>query len=278
VTLSHAAAASLAGAYGADPARIAVLPHGVLDLPLVDPLPMKPALELDGREVILSFGLLGPGKGCERVIDALPAIAATHPTVVYAIVGTTRADLPPAVRDAYAASLAARARALGVEERVRLVDRFVGRVELSRWLEAADVFVASTRVTETAGTGTIAYAMGAGRAVVSTPSPGAAELLADERGVLVSTGSPAELARAIGDLLSDGERRTAIGGRAYEHTRPMVWSQVGDRYRELFTEATSGRMPRERPDPAGRSPARRMGVGAAVEPITRAAAPGAART
>jgi glycosyltransferase involved in cell wall biosynthesis len=234
VVMSQAAASLLTRAYGVDPRRIDVIPHGVPDLPLVDPAVMKPTLGLDGREVILSFGLVGHGKGYELAIDALPAVVAKHPSVCYAVVGATHPELLRHEGEAYREGLVARVKDLGLEDHVRFVDRFVGRVELTRWLEAADVFVTPYPNLDQIVSGTLSYAMGAGRAIVSTPYTYASELLAEGRGILVSPGSPAHFAEAINGLLDDPVRRQAIGRRAYEHSRRMVWSAVGAQYRSLF--------------------------------------------
>ena len=234
VVMSRSAATLLASAYGVDAGRLHVIPHGVPDLPLVDPATMKPVMGLDGREVILSFGLLGPGKGYELVLDALPAIVAAHPTVCYVVVGATHPDLLRHEGEAYREALEARVRALGLDDNVRFVDRFVGRVELTRWLEAADVFVTPYPNLDQIVSGTLSYAMGAGRAIVSTPYAYAAELLADGRGVLVEPRSPSRLAEALNVLLADDDARAKVGRSAYEHSRGMVWSAVGTEYRRLF--------------------------------------------
>ena len=197
VVMSRSAAAVLAAVYGIDDRELDVIPHGVPDLPLVDPASVKAGLGVDGREVILSFGLLGPGKGLELALDALPAVIAEHPAVCYVIVGATHPELVRVEGEAYRARLEARVEALQMEDHVRFVDRFVGRVELTRWLEAADVFVTPYPKLDQIVSGTLSYAMGAGRAVVSTPYTYAAELLADGRGMLIAPGSPEALARAL---------------------------------------------------------------------------------
>jgi glycosyltransferase involved in cell wall biosynthesis len=239
IVMSPSAVRVLASSYGIDARRIEVIPHGVPELPLVDPEAVKPALGLEGRAVILSYGLLGPDKGYELAIDALPDVVAAHPSVLYAIVGTTHPNLLQGTGEAYRTGLVDRVRTLGLEGHVRFVDRFVGRVELTRWLEAADVFVTPYPNLDQAVSGTMSYAMGAGRAVVSTPYAYAADLLADGRGVLVPPGSPADLASALNRLLGNDELRAAIGRRAYDHSRPMTWSAVGAEYRRLFARVAS---------------------------------------
>ena len=189
VVMSRSAANLLISAYDVDPDRLQVIPHGVPNVPLVDSASIKPSLGIKDREVILSFGLLGQGKGYELAIEALPAIAAAHPDVLYIVLGATHPDLISAQGEAYRESLKAAIRHLGMERHVRFVDRFVGADELTRWIEAADVFVTPYPNLGQIVSGTLSYAMGAGRAIVSTPYTYASELLADGRGVLVEPGS-----------------------------------------------------------------------------------------
>ncbi|MBF6606924.1 MAG: glycosyltransferase [Chloroflexi bacterium] len=234
VVMSRAAAALLTRAYGIDPIRVEVIPHGVPNLPLVDPDTMKPGLGLGGHAVILSFGLLGHGKGYEVAIEAMPTVVAAIPSARYVVLGATHPELLRHEGETYRQSLVARVDALGLAGHVQFVDRFVGRVELSRWLEAADVFVTPYPNLEQIVSGTLAYAMGAGKAIVSTPYAYAAELLAEDRGILVAPGSSAALAAAFIALLRDADRRAEVGARAYGHSRAMIWPEVGNAYRRLF--------------------------------------------
>jgi glycosyltransferase involved in cell wall biosynthesis len=239
VVMSRSAATLLTTAYGVDPHRVDVIPHGVPDLPLVDSATVKPGFSLEGRDVILSFGLLGPGKGYELALEALPLVVTAHPGACYVIVGATHPDLLRREGDAYREGLMTRVKELGLSDHVRFVDRFVGRVELTRWLEAADVFVTPYPNLDQIVSGTLSYAMGAGRAVVSTPYTYAAELLADGRGVLVPPGSPMALAGALTNLLGSPALRAELGRRAHEHSRRMVWSEVGAEYGRLFTRVVA---------------------------------------
>jgi glycosyltransferase involved in cell wall biosynthesis len=234
IVMSRAAARLLTAAYGIDPARVDVIPHGVPDLPMVPADVVKPSVGLHGRKVLLSFGLLGPGKGYELAIEALPGVVARHPDVLYVIVGATHPDLVRREGERYREGLAARAEALGVTSHVRFVDRYVGHAELTRWLESADVFVTPYPNLDQIVSGTLSYAMGAGRAIVSTPYAYAAELLADGRGTLVAPESPTSLGTAVADLLADDGARAAMGRRAYAHSRTMIWDEVGGAYRDVF--------------------------------------------
>ena len=240
VVMSRSAAHVLTGTYGVAAGSLDVIPHGVPNLPLVRPETIKPALDLAGREVILSFGLIGPGKGLELVIDALPAIVAARPTACYVVLGVTHPDVLAADGETYRRSLEDRVARLGMGRHVRFVDRFVGRVELTRWLEGADVFVTPYADLDRIGSGTLSYGVGAGRAIVSTPYAYAMELLDGGRGVIVPPASPAAWADAIIGLLENDELRAAVGRRAHEHSRTMVWSTVATQYRQLFARVVAG--------------------------------------
>jgi glycosyltransferase involved in cell wall biosynthesis len=234
VVMSNAAASLLERSYGIRPDQIEVVPHGVPNLPLVEADSIKPRLGLEGRRVILSFGLLGPGKGYESAIAAMPAVVAAHPNVLYVVLGATHPDLLLREGEAYRERLVALAEKLGVTDHVRFVDRFVDRVELGTWLEAADVFVTPYPNMDQIVSGTLSYAMGAGKAVVSTPYAYAKERLAKGRGMLVAAGSTEALAETLSRLIGDPELRRLYGHRAYEHTRGMVWSEVGAQYGRIF--------------------------------------------
>jgi glycosyltransferase involved in cell wall biosynthesis len=234
--MSHAAATVLGRAYGIAPDRVRVVPHGVPNLPLVDPETVKPRLGLDGRLVILSFGLLGPGKGYESVIEAMPAVAAAVPSAMYVVLGATHPDLLAREGEAYRTRLETAARDLHVTDHVRFVDRFVGRTELGRWLEGADIFVTPYPNLEQIVSGTLSYAMGAGRPVVSTPYAYARERLAGGRGRLVPSGSTDAMSHALIGLLEDPLARREIGRRAYDYTRDMIWSEVGATYAQIFAD------------------------------------------
>jgi glycosyltransferase involved in cell wall biosynthesis len=240
VVMSRSAADLLIRGYDVDARRLQVIPHGVPNVPFVESATVKPSLGVADRDVILSFGLLGPGKGYEHAIEALPAVAAANPDVLYVIVGATHPDLISTEGEAYRQSLTDRIASLGMERHVRFVDRFVGHAELTQWLTAADVFVTPYPNLGQIVSGTLSYAMGAGRAVVSTPYTYAKELLADGRGVLVAPGSATALAEGLRSVLGDPGLRAAIGRRAHAFSRRMIWPAVGAEYGELFASLSRG--------------------------------------
>ena len=234
VVMSVSAARLLTHAYGIDAARVEIVPHGVPDLPLVAPERIKPTLGLDGRTLILSFGLLGPGKGYESVIAAMPALVRKVPDALYVIAGATHPDLLRREGESYRRRLETLAASLGVAESVRFEGRFMDVAELSAWLMAADVFVTPYPNLEQIVSGTLSYAMGAGKAIVSTPYAYARERLAQGRGLLVEPGSTGALAEALIEVAQDRELRLKLGQRAYAHSRGMLWSEVAKGYRRVF--------------------------------------------
>ncbi len=252
VVLSRHAADLLQHTTGVDTRRLEIIPHGVPDLPAVAADGIKSGLGIGGHDVILGFGLLRPSKGYELVIDALPAIVAKHPTALFVVVGPTHEDLASQDGEAYRGSLVARAGRLGVAGHVRFVDRFVGRVEMIRWMQAADVFVTPYADLDHGVSSSLASAMSAGRAIVSTPFADARSMLADDRGVLVEPDSPPQLAAAIDALLADDVARAAMGARAHRHLRSATWSAVGSRYRQLFDRVADTSPAPQAPSATGR--------------------------
>jgi glycosyltransferase involved in cell wall biosynthesis len=240
VVMSKSAAKVLARSCDVEPDSIEIVPYGVSDLPLAQPDTYKQRLGLQGKPIVLSFGLLTPDKGFESVIEAMAQVVRTVPSARYVILGATSPETVRADGEAYRAALEARVTELKLTENVKFVDRFVGRVELHTWLEAADVFVAASPNLVRTVSGTLASAMGAGKAIVSTGSAYATEQLANGTGRLVDAGSVESLANAITEILGDSELRGSMGRQAYERSRGMVWWEVGRQYREVFQRAVSG--------------------------------------
>jgi len=241
VVMSRTAAELLVDRYDVDAGLVRVIPHGVPDLARTEPEVRKQQLGLGDRPTILSFGLIGPGKGYELVIEALAGVADAVPDARYIILGTTHPDLLRREGERYRDSLRERAERLGVLDHVRFEDQYLGRSELVRWLQAADVFVTPYPNLDQITSGTLSYAMAAGLPVVSTPYLHAREMLAGDRGVLVEPGSPDAMAEALAALLRDPNLRRFYATRAYAHGRRMTWPIVGAAYRALFAEVAPAR-------------------------------------
>jgi hypothetical protein len=205
-------------------------------MPFVDPNFYKDQFGVEGKKVILTFGLLSPGKGIEHMIRALPAIVERHPDVVYIVLGCTHPHVKRMYGESYRQSLQSMARQLGVADHLVFHDRFVELSELMEFLGCADIYVTPYLNREQITSGTLSYALGAGKAVVSTPYWHAEELLAEGRGMLVPFAEPMALAEAINALLHSEVDRHAMRKKAYQFTRSMVWPEIGRQYLALFEE------------------------------------------
>ena len=220
--------------YQAPTAKIDLIPHGIPDVPFVAPDHYKEQFGVGGRKVLLTFGLLSPNKGIEHVLNALPDIVAEFPDVVYILLGATHPNELRTRGDAYRLGLEAIVRKNRIENHVIFHSRFVELKELTEFIGAADLYLTPYLDEAQITSGTLAYAFGAGKAVISTPYWHAAELLAEQRGVLVPFADPAAIAREVSGLLRDGARRNAMSDNAYKLGRTMVWSKTAGRYMRSF--------------------------------------------
>lgn len=223
--------------YDAPAGKIDLIAHGIHDVPLEDSARYKELFAVEGRLVLLTFGLLSPNKGIEYVLDALPAIIARFPQVVYLVLGATHPNLLRDQGEHYRLGLELRAKKNGVDQHVIFYNRFVDLPELKDFIGAADVYLTPYLNERQIVSGTLAYAFGAGKAVVSTPYWHAAELLADGRGVLVPFADSAALAREVCSLLGDEPRRQAICVHAHHLGREMTWERTAVRYGASFAQA-----------------------------------------
>ncbi|HET6429927.1 MAG TPA: glycosyltransferase family 4 protein [Phycisphaerae bacterium] len=236
VVMAERAREFLGGVYGVDPGKIVLIPHGIPDVPFIDPAFYKDKFGVEGRPVVLTFGLLGPGKGIEFVIRALPEVVKKFPDVMYMVVGATHPHVRRTNGEEYRSGLHQLARELGVERNVAFQNRFVELGELCEFLGAADAYVTPYLGEAQIVSGTLAYALGTGNAIISTPYWYARELLADGRGRLVPFKDPGAIAEQLVDLLDNDLERDAIRKRAYQHSRDMIWEVVGQSYLDVFEE------------------------------------------
>ena len=227
----------LEGLYHAPPAKIDLIPHGIPDMPFVDPNYYKDQFGVEGRVVLLTFGLLSPNKGIEHVLNALPKVLAEFPDVVYIVLGATHPHELQERGEAYRLSLEILAKKNKVEGSVIFYNRFVELEELKEFIGAADLYITPYLNQAQITSGTLAYAFGAGKAVVSTPYWHAAELLADDRGVLVPFADAPAIAREVIGLLGDANRRHAMRKTAYKLGREMIWSNTARLYMGSFEQA-----------------------------------------
>ncbi|HYJ09171.1 MAG TPA: glycosyltransferase family 4 protein [Polyangiaceae bacterium] len=244
VVMSEHGAATVRELYGTAASSIDVIPHGI---PLAaEGTHGKTQLGFADQKVILTFGLLSPDKGVEYVIEALPAILKEHPKTVFVVLGATHPHVKERHGEAYRLELQSRVRRLQLESSVVFHDRFVEDDELADFLAAADIYVTPYLNPQQSTSGTLARAVAAGRAVISTPYWHARELLTEGRGLLVPVRDAAAIARAAIDLLGDDEARAELGKRAREHARGSEWPVVARSYLQSFEHALEGQRRRQR--------------------------------
>jgi glycosyltransferase involved in cell wall biosynthesis len=237
VVMTERARTILQEVYQTPPAKIDLIPHGIPDVPFVAPDYYKDQFGVGGKKVLLTFGLLSPNKGIEHVLNALPDIVAEFPDVVYILLGATHPNELRTRGEAYRLGLEAIARENKIENHVIFHNRFVELKELTEFIGAADLYITPYLDEAQITSGTLAYAFGAGKAVISTPYWHAAELLSHQRGVLVPFADPRAIAREVSGLLRDGARRHAMSDNAYKLGRTMVWSETAGRYMRSFEMA-----------------------------------------
>jgi glycosyltransferase involved in cell wall biosynthesis len=211
----------------------AVIPHGCPDIPFVKSEKTKPSLGLKGRFVISTFGLISRGKGIEYAIRALPSVIEREPSAIYLVIGETHPEVRKNEGEKYRKRLAKLVDELGLENHVRFHNRFLSKRELINHLQATDVYVSPYVSPNQISSGTLAYALGAGRAVVSTPYLHAKEALAEGRGLFCKFHDSRTIADCINQLL-DEKLRERIQTKAYKYSRRFVWSNVANEYMKLF--------------------------------------------
>src|SRR5437868_8695914 len=222
--------------------KIDLIPHGIPDLPFTDPNFYKDGFGTEGKDVLLTFGLLSPNKGIENVILALPKILSHYSNVVYMVSGATHPHILRREGDKYRVYLQNLAKGLGVESNVIFRNRFVTPREMVELIGAADIYITPYKHKAQVVSGTLAYALGAGKAIISTPYLHAIELLDDRRGALVPFQNPDAIARKTIELLDTPAIRHAMRKRAYLFAREMVWKRVAQGYMESFSRVRSDRM------------------------------------
>lgn len=236
VAMSDNAVAFLTNIYGVDPGKIVVIPHGIHDVPFVDSSHYKDKFGLQGRTILLTFGLLHCNKGIEYMIEALPSIVERHPQITYLVLGSTHPSILAKEGEAYRLCLQNRVEELGIERNVLFHAQFVDLVELLEYIGAADICVTPYLSKDQIASGALAYAVGSGKAVVSTPYRYAEELLADGRGIIVPPGDSEALSKEILSLLDNPVEFNAMRKRAYQYCRNMTWPATAVKYIKLFDE------------------------------------------
>jgi glycosyltransferase involved in cell wall biosynthesis len=239
VVMAHRGRTILEQEYGVDPATVHVIPHGV---PPTEPhgrLRMKRRLRLQDRTIISTFGLVSPRKGLEHMVRAMIEVIRTHPDALYLIVGKTHPELVRHEGEAYRNQLIALVHDCGLDAHVAFVDEFLSQRDIVDYLLASDIYVTPYLDPNQITSGTLAYALGAGKAVISTRYLYAQEVLADGRGLLVDFRSDHGLADAALRILDDHELKRRLEHDAYEYGRRMAWPHVGAQVMDLLREVAS---------------------------------------
>ncbi|MES2660836.1 MAG: glycosyltransferase family 4 protein [Verrucomicrobiota bacterium] len=241
VVMARKGAEILRETYGVPDSKIDVIPHGIPDIPFTDSESSKAQFGLEGRKVLLTFGLLGPGKGIEHAIEGMPEIVRRHPDAVYLILGATHPHLVAREGESYRLGLERLAEERGVKEHVIFYNRFVSLEELTEFIGATDIYLTPYLNEAQITSGTLAYVFGAGKAVVSTPYWHAQELLGDGRGILVPFRDPQGIAEGVCAYLDDPALLERIRTDAYQLGREMIWPAVAQRYLDSFEQAREDR-------------------------------------
>ena len=247
VVMSRKAVDFLKDIYAVPDEKIAFIHHGIPDTPFIDSSFYKDKFGVEGKKVLLTFGLLSSNKGIENVLQALPAVIRKHPDVVYIILGATHPNILKFHGDAYRIMLQQLVRKLNIGEHVIFQNRFVELSELCEFLGIADIYVTPYLEEAQITSGTLAYAMGTGKAVISTPYWYAIEMLAEGRGRMVPFRNPDAMAEQIIDLLDNDSDRHAMRKKAYVFSRDAVWKEVSRKYLQVFSEVRTNRTRNPRP-------------------------------
>jgi len=237
VVMSEHSKKDLMAIYQIPEYKIDFIPHGIHDVPFVDPGFHKDKFGAEGRFVLMTFGLLSRNKGIEYVIEALPEVVRRHPDLVYLVLGATHPHVAATEGESYRKELQARVRELCLAENVMFYDQFVTLKDLKEFIGAANVYITPYLDPEQVVSGTLAYTVGAGKAVISTPYRYAKELLDGDRGVLIPFRDSEAIAESVLRLLDDETERNAMRKRAYLYGRNMIWPAVAERYHESFDRA-----------------------------------------
>ncbi len=243
IVIAEKAKKMLKEIYGVDESKIVHIYHGVPDVPFMDPNFYKDQFNFEGKKVLLTFGLISPGKGIEYAIDAVALLKEKYPQLIYVILGATHPEVKRQTGESYRLSLQKRAEEQGIKDRIFFFDRFVSDEQLTEFLLMADYYITPYPHKEQISSGTLSFALGCGKAIVSTPYWYAEELLGDGRGVLAEFNNPKDMAEKLERFLSSEVEYTQVRKKAYQFGRKMVWREIAHQYANTFQMAVESGAP-----------------------------------
>jgi glycosyltransferase involved in cell wall biosynthesis len=214
--------------------KISVIPHGCPDVPFINSEKPKVSLGLKGRIILSTFGLINRGKGIQYVIRALPSLIKKEPRILYLIIGETHPEVRKFEGERYRKSLMKLVDELKLRKHVRFHNRFLRKQELTRYLQATDIYITPYINRNQISSGTLVYALGTGKAIISTPYLHAEEALSDGRGLFCRFRNPASITESIERLLEDSELRLDLERKAYTYSRNFTWLKIAEKYVNLF--------------------------------------------
>jgi glycosyltransferase involved in cell wall biosynthesis len=239
VVVLNKTASELVQQKGVSPKKIEVIPHGCPDLPMVSSTKVKLMLGLKNKIVLSTFGLLSKGKGIEHVIQALPEIIKREPRIIYNVLGVTHPNVKISEGENYRKTLLKMAKALGVSGHIKFLDRFLSKTEIYQYLQATDVYVTPYPSPNQVSSGTLSYALAAGKAVVSTPYLHAKEALSEGRGLFCKFNDSASIAEKVTEIIENKSLRRSLEKNAYSYSRKFTWPIIAKKYLALFNELTN---------------------------------------
>ena len=231
------AAKNILKEYNVPNKKINVVQHGCPDIPFLTSDSVKPSLGLKGKTILSTFGLINRGKGVEYAIQALPPLVEKYPNILYLIIGETHPEVRKIEGETYRMNLIKLINQLGLKNHVRFHNRFLTKRELIRYLHATDIYITPYIGPNQISSGTLVYALAAGRAVVSTPYLHAKEVLSHERGMFCEFKKPDSIAREVKKLLDNDKLRREIEKKAYRYSRGFIWPKVAQEYTDIFKQA-----------------------------------------
>lgn len=236
VVMARRAVDLLSGVYGIPAEKVVLIPHGAPAAPAEPRGDIRRRLGLGGRFVLCTLGLINPGKGIEYALEALPEVVADHPEVLYLVLGQTHPGVKRHMGEAYRDHLLGLVERLGLGRHVRFVDAYLSQRDLVAYLAASDVYLTPYLGRDQITSGTLAYAVALGKAIVSTPYVYAEEMLAGGAGILVPFRDPRAIAAALRTLITRPRLRGRLEGRTAARGWSLSWSKVAHQYARLFLE------------------------------------------